>query len=260
MIVKHELKELESFTDHLKRMSVPHTLEIGSNTSYVKIENGGTHLFSDSFMKNKTLSFIKQVKKYALSTGIPHTGISIADISYVNFFGDTHTDRRYDNLVEIDLNSAYFVAALKLGIISREIFEKAKDIDKMSRLISLGSLAAQYEVYEVDSDGLSSYVGKRVDCTLRSYFFACCKEVDMLLGYIFDQLEDAVLGYWVDAVFLDKNFADAATEIINSFGYECKRKMIGSAHITSMDGNRVIYMTEKPIDETKGGRVKYFCI
>lgn len=259
MHIKQPLNKIDNICSALTRKKVPYKMEVGSNTVYIRY--GQTVLlFSDNFMNGRTLSFIKQVKSYASKLSIPNTGIGVQDVKYITFYGDMHTSKTYSNIVEIDINKAYLVAAKRFGYISDKIYQKALEGEKMDYLIALGSMAAKYELYEVDSNGNSLYSGKRVNERTRSYFFACCKEIDMMLGYLHEHFGDKILGYWVDAVFVDQNFASAVEEVIYSFGYECKRKEIGKAHLINKEGRRVLYMTEKGKTKNDAGRVKYFCL
>lgn len=211
--------------------------------------NGKSYFISDLNLKNKELGFLSTVKKDARfydANLCSNKSVVRENINYT-YLSNLETGV-YKNIVEVDINQAYFDCAFSMGVISYDTYEKGMLLSKGARLVSLGALASNKAVFEFDGKKLQykGYKEKKED--LSYIFFQISYEIGHVVKSVFNQLNEikanGCIGFWVDAVFVEKDFLFNAIEIINSFGYECKVKPIGSINVKIHNNTKVIWMNE----------------
>ena len=255
--LKIPFESIDRTINSLRSKKIPFRVENGSNTTYIKglyDYDFIRYISSSNYLSDEGLSLIRSVKASATHCKHPNTGVGLGMIKLTNNYKGFVGDRRKD-ICEVDLSRAYWEAALKLGFISKKVYKKAEQAEKKHRLIALGALASQYDVYisEKGEEPKFSHV-KRND-RLRSYFFSCCLEIELIMKEIRRELKEYVHSYWVDAVFVDKKLVGATQRIIASYGYSSKVVDLGCYHTLTYKGQWRLYATEKD-----SGRVKYFCL
>lgn len=210
-----------NYLSALVRRKVPHEAQISNLSTMIKTACDKT-IISESPMKPQTLGFIRQVKAYAQKCGKPKVP-KREKIDYIKRFeceAGTH-----HNMVEIDINHAYWKIALDKGYISQEIYEKGIDtskVDKTDRLIALGSIATvkrQYGFngydYQVEDD--------IVDEVTRSYFFDIANELGRIMCEVIEECVSWLfVFFWVDAVFCVKGAEKYVIEAMAKRGFRCK--------------------------------------
>lgn len=152
------------------------------------------------------------------------------------------------DLIEIDINQAYWETAYMMGVISKEIFKKGLDMDKLVRLAALGSLAKKTEVWHYD--GKDSFKKEKVinDQSTNNVWFAICQKVGDVMQEALKESGDDFMFYWVDAIFIKNNHSTAAkvTSVFNRNGYETKNKLID--RIEFMNNEFKVYSIRKDDD------------
>lgn len=251
--IKIQDHEFDFRIEDMRKRGLSFYIKMGSRTKYIVQPDIVKYVTSENFLPNEALSLIRSVKSSARNCKHPNTGITPSTVQYSNTFFPAIEQRR-KNVVEVDINQAYWDAALRLGFISKKVYRKAEETEKKYRLMALGSLASSYDVYVVKKGGEPKYLYKQEDKRLKSYFFSCCLEIDLLMREIYRELQQYCYAYWVDAVFVEKSLVPAAQSIISDFGYGSKVKELGCFHTVRHKNEWRIYATEKT------GRVKYFCI
>ena len=142
--------------------------------------------FGKSISKRSTrispveLGFIKKVKNYVMNNHI-----------YINFTTNFYspTDIRYinvkkrpsgtviDDVIEIDIDEAYWKTAFILGVINEEIYKQGskqnKDISKSTRLIALGSLAKKIDEYIYKGNKMIKHQQIRSELTENIWYSIC---------------------------------------------------------------------------------------
>lgn len=153
-----------------------------------------------------------------------------------------------DNVVEIDINSAYITACLQLGLIDRELYDRMNQETKITRLKCLGSIATRNVVTEYNSGSNGSMYIKE-DATLRKAWFYIVRTIDNIL-LTFAEMYDNFLFYYVDGIYVLGN--SNAQNIINELegkGYGWKRQdglqikvgKLGDLLVTDPDGEQRIF-------------------
>jgi hypothetical protein len=108
------------------------------------------------------------------------------------------------NIVELDMDKAYWTAAHKLGVISSDIYNKGldKQYKKVGLLACLGSLAKdkRTRLYDGNSYSKSSIVTDSKET--RFLWDAISFEVDKAIKDCAGSLGADFCFYWTDAIFL----------------------------------------------------------
>ena len=170
----------------------------------------------------------------------------------------------YNNVTEVDLNKAYWILAHKMGYLSKEIYEEGLTVDKMTRLIAWGSIAASARVYRVDHENRKQLIEEKVNRVTRSYFFDVAHELGQHMSEVLSSHSQSVLFYWVDAFFIKGRSAPAIIQkemakkglpckVVPLWNIQVKNKSEFSDLITvTMAGGK-----EKPFHRKKGNRQLY---
>ncbi len=213
------LGSYESVIGMLIDSRTPHKTTITRNRRAIEV-SGVEYSFSDTQIDPKNLNFIKQTKAMLISANAEP-----ATAADVNFFfigannGSSHIIR---DVVEIDITKAYWFAALHLGFISEEHFEKGLLVDKVSRLVAIGAAATVKWEMEYDGSGYVSF-DETISPQGRNAFFTICKRVSSAIS---SAMGDTGFLAWVDAVFCPASEAEAVEAALSEFGFESKRKNI----------------------------------
>lgn len=215
-LFQNQIKTLKKFNEGFTHIT-------GRNAEQLKFGKGNKHTLSyiSSDLEPAHLNYIKQVKRHARE--LTKERVEVPKITYYN--QAKIPDRTvYNQVVEMDVNQAYFDIALHNGYLTQKLYDKGMILPKKVRLVALGSLASRKEVWE--------YCPKRkimieqpevCDEITRSYFFDVSSQLDDIMTDIFKGFYGHVIMYWVDAFFVKNGtpFEEINNkEIINRVG-EC---------------------------------------
>lgn len=190
----------------LRSLDRPHKLYISGSSIIVEIPefNGSSKkkiIFSESDLDLKTLGFIKSVKSDFKKSSIDPPKINPSDVWF--FFNNTEFPGTYHDVIEVDINTAYWELALKMGLISQDIFYNGMIRKKEDRLIGLGSLATRKNVYEYDTQtGKYDYIESIQDERGRNAFFWVCATLGDIMKRAIDESGARIMFFWVDAFFI----------------------------------------------------------
>lgn len=159
---------------------------------------------------------------------------------------------------KIDFKSAYWIYAMKMGVVSEETNNKFIEwyagIDsfyaKQSRLKALGSFATT-KLITVFEKGRYKYTMPPIEEPTKHLYMAICDGIDRLMKDVNFNIPGCVYYYW-DCIFVEEEFSNEAVEFIKNKGYdvsieETKLEFVtlgGVGYLLSIvDGK--IYMTKK---------------
>lgn len=236
------LSKSTELLNHLIRINEPHTIELSNNTTIVKTEET-KYFISQKHFRKKDLGFMQKVKRYADKTGIEKKPFKSTDINYFKF--NNISDGKYLDVLEIDVNKAYWTIAKQKGYISNEIYKQGLEVNKDVRLISLGALATQKRVFEF-LDGEYQHVKDKSNPITRSYFFDVAKHLDILMNEIFSIVGfESIYFYWVDAIFTTHQTQKVVKEFFLDNHLEVKEKEILHMKVkTDKEGLKMAYLSE----------------
>jgi hypothetical protein len=208
-------------------------------------------------LKNHELGLIGQVKREMKKNYYSNDKGWLLDRvdskMYVGVVFDLGEELSSDDIVEIDVNTAFQKAAYNLGLLSKKTFDRFFEVEdkpsqvmrkkgllakygdssyfsggqclkysKKCRLISSGSLASKKHITEYKGfDIVREYTEyNREEANL---FFASGYEVGKMMFDIAREVE-GVYFWWVDAIFCKKSSASKVMEMMKGKGYDCKVK------------------------------------
>lgn len=233
---------------HYKQLLEKQKVLIDMGEEYtIKVVNGNYELISNmfthkTFKKNEytmdELKFIKSVRYYIKKHEIyslPHfqdNQVFSDDVHYVKV-AHVPMFQKFENVVEVDIDQAYWETAYQLQIISDEIYRRGckGNISKKARLTALGSLAKKSYKYVFKGDKLLDTIVDK-DPLLENLWFTICKRVSDVMHQVIEQLGDDFIFYWVDGIYF-RNNADTVASVMNTFiesGYNTKLKKINQIY------------------------------
>jgi len=233
IIKKNNQKEIEEIIEKLSTSKkdfvvskTNYTTTIKTNKSKImfnpegKSDTNGLYLINKS--RRDAKEFLKENKIETIKTG---------NVNWYLYNDMNGRKRPKGDCIKLDLNSAYWAAAQKMGVIKEETIEmfermssdKSKSEKKQLRLKALGSLATikKTEIYEKGE--ITGEKREPYDTELRNLYIAICKEVDKELMGIMRKY--GLLYYYWDMVMInEKSVMKNVKNDIKELGYEFKIK------------------------------------
>lgn len=171
------------------------------------------------------LNFIRRVKDHIIKNGlykkVPNkfkTESSRKKIRYFFVSDRYHIGDRIENCYEVDLNSAYWETAYKLGLLSDNLYHKGKEVSKMSRLAAIGTLAKVVKRFEFDGEKERQLRSKKSKFT-EFLWPTICARVGKLMYRCARLTKKDFIFVWVDAMFVKKEALPTIKEILKAAGY-----------------------------------------
>lgn len=213
--------------EQLEKAKKKFTITFTNTTTLVKYGQT-TYCISDKHLSLSDLGFIGQVKRYAEKSPIPQQSKTSKDVNYYRW-GHVPEGITSD-IIEIDVNQAYWHIALQKGYIDQKIYEKGLTIDKMTRLIALGSLATKKRVFKFDGEK-HKYIGDLCNERTRSYFFDVAHDLGMKMNACFEENKQDIYFFWVDAFFCRKACKYKVIKKMNELNLQVKIKDISTMYV-----------------------------
>jgi hypothetical protein len=211
------------YQELFKDNNINHFLQSTTNSNTL-VTDGGKYVFSDTKIPPKNLHLIKEAKKQIIANA-EIMGLKDIKPCYFSLPKIKGRIERVFDVVEIDINSAYWACAFKHGLINEDLYNKGMSVDKVTRLVMFGAAATTKTTYDFDGESYRFQNQAQNDFG-RAAFFYVAKEISNVFKEIFKYIPASCFIYWVDAVFLRRDFADYAMGIIESYGYTAKTKKI----------------------------------
>jgi len=239
---KVTLERFNSIKSYLAKKNKDYTLLLNTNSRI--IDSGGyKYIYSDKPLSFKDLGFIRRVRKEVMSN--VKGSVSRPDSNkYFHLFGKPGIHKDF---VEFDINKAYWYIAYNNGLISESLFNDGLNedkIDKRLRLISLGSLATKYYMYQMKGKELKGRSVKLFDKNGRNVFLSICNQLDSVMFKVMQSVGfDNFLGYWVDALFVRRDKVKNVIDIIDKeFDLSGKIVECSSILIKDIEEKRMMYV------------------
>lgn len=245
----------------LNRKGIPYQIAYTNNTSNIKCEVEGKpvkYICSERGLPIKSLAFIQKVKSHVENLGRPQINVLAKDIQYFQF-GRLESGH-YEPVAEVDVNKAYWLLAYQKGYLSKQIYEQGLKIDKMTRLIAWGAIAASKRIYNVNQ-GKAELIDTKVNPVTRSYFFDVAHELGQIMSETLATHQKSILFYWVDAFFVKGRSVPAIIEKeMKLKGLPCKQVPLWWINIKERNKFSDLITVkekggkEKPFHRKKGNR------
>lgn len=231
----------------LVKYGTPHTLKITGSSTTVETKDN-RYVCCPQFFTYGSLAWIRKVKNEILKNlekqNFQEEHYS-NQVSYFRF-SELENGLNYD-VVEIDLNKAYWYAALNHKIISKATFLEGMQVDKMVRLVALGSIASKKDISIYDGKKYTQ-LPPEMSKQGRSMFFKISKEIDELMTSIFLDVDD-VLFYWCDAFFIKKQSASYIKKRLKAAKVKYKTVELESMYVAPHPFGQKIFLIESKLKE-----------
>lgn len=226
----------------LRRYGTPFTQRDTNSTTRIETEDE-IRIYTENALPMKDLSFIGRVRANCRSLDpdlFPEQSFTAKNVRYNRF--NRIAQKRYDNLTEVDVNSAYWEIANKFGYLTPELYEEGLEVEKTTRMIALGALATKYQYWRYEGGPkppkLLTVEEDDDDRRVRSYFFHVAGHLGKIMESVAN-VYDGVLWYWVDAFFVEREHAKLIPEALAMHGLECKEKRIDRVEVEEVFRNGV---------------------
>lgn len=242
------------FLNEYKRRRLDFVLEQTSYTKCIKI--GDKRLMFNQQGKSdwRTLSLINKVRSDA-NNYLKHLLIcdeqdEIVRDSYINFYKLFEKPTLKQEIIKVDLKSAYWKYALQRGIITEEAdntFKKLyKNEDnktaKQARLKALGSLATSKRIIEYQNGKPNYETEELLIEPTKPLYLEICRGVDELMRECREEIKGVYYYYW-DCIFISKEFSEDAVEFFKKRNYNVNVDEDSIEYVEHM-GNSYIISTK----------------
>ena len=248
------------FIEQLKKRNKDFTVKMTSNSTEVNF-NGMKFLYSISEFQKRHLGLFSRMKS-KVRKSIKEKGLNPPKVQRAKYFdcanfrpiaqGEFLT---YDNVLELDINKAYYKVLFNLGYIDEDFYNECINLPKKIRLALVGSLATQKSIFHYENGKLKDHELKK-DEVLRNVFFQLVSEVDEVLTVFQNMAGENFLFYWVDGIYLKpyKNIEFNRQMLENKYNLNFSIEPINRVVVYNKDENQTIIASQK----VKGQRIKTF--
>lgn len=211
----------QSYAETLVQTGTPHKITYTNNSVEVEV-NETNYIFTDNNLSAAELGFIGRAKKCVIEMS---EKLRLPDRNPV--FAKIYPAKSgfYGNLTEIDISSAYWETARKVGLISDKIYLQGNSVEKKTRLIAFGAAAAVKRSCNFDGFMYSNYYEEYNEHGRRAYFYVA-SYVTKIMREICDEIPGAAMLYWVDAIVCKPEYAPFVCRRIFEHGFSMKQKTL----------------------------------
>lgn len=243
MILKRTTEAIKFITDGWDLIGIPYMIKHGTYTTTLESELG-THRFVVNNYSNRVFIARNKVKKDVMQSSTLESVLK-EEYTKVNYGVDSRLHSFSEqNILNIDLSSAYVYAIRNLGLITDETFDYLQTMKKGERLPSLGMLASSHTKFYFKSGKCYDYQAYREPTS--PVFFKLIKEVNDVMEECRWILGSDYIFHWVDGIFfrasVSKKKVEKVEEIINEFGFPFKYERVESFSFVKDGENYVISM------------------
>jgi len=264
--IKTEYQHISTYQKYIKEFSMRKMDFIVERTTYsrvIKTENRKI-LFNNQGRRDDKMLYLlnktrQDAKMFMESVSLMENSDEYLNISNVDFFQLYEIPKDKTGIVKVDLKSAYWKYALKLGIIQADTDEKFHKIyegrntkdAKEARLKALGSLATTKTMlpYIKGKPDYEKEDSKTEET--KALYMLICKGVDDLMKECQKKVDGVIYYYW-DCIFIKEKFSQQAIDFFKEQDYTVNvdfdeiryREVAGNHYIISVKNDKC-YMVRK---------------
>ena len=240
------------------------TLKISNYTANLK---AGEHnyLFAEDIIDTKAFRYYQKMNK--------QLGGEIREIpqnvKYHDFSGLTKSEETIEDIICIDISSAYLSVLKNEKVISEETFDWINNTStknkksKTARLKSVGMFASNPMKLIFENGEITDFEQKRNPFAW--VFFLACQKTGEAMELCKKELGDDFLFYWVDGIFFRNNQEKIAkiTEILKTLGFKSKLENVNNLRksektlLFNKDGKeKILFLPQTNFEEMKEIKMK----
>lgn len=215
-----QIESGKNFSETLINDKIPHVTALTTNSELIEVF-GEKYMISPKCLSFPELGFINQVKTHCKKL---HTFENYESQVRYNSFGRIRVGE-WEDVTELDVNSAYWNLAYKYGILNKELYTKGLQQNKVCRLVALGALATTKEKFQFDGHQFESIDLNRNEQTRSMFFYVAYRLGEMMHELIQQIGHENFYLYWVDAIFIKKSLKDYVIDYFSNHNLELKEKV-----------------------------------
>lgn len=170
-------------------------------------------------------AFVGRVKSHFAEIDLPER--LSTDRPFYEYFVPISTYQELTDVVEVDINGAYWESAHQLGYIPGDIYKSADKVGKKVRLISLGVLGKKTVITQFKPPYDQIIQRERYEKT-RVFWDNIVFNLGESIREVTERYKPHIFGIWFDAIFCTKASAGNIRRFLQRRGYETKIKPIRS--------------------------------
>lgn len=256
--LRRSRKKIHQLVKWHKRKGIPYTLELQNETAVFKSDQIVCTSLSSSYTIDE-INFIKSVKQYIIKNELMEKyrdkytlpGIN-STVKYFHYHPSLKPGKRINDVVNIDLTSAYWETANKFGLLSKELYKQGLKVRKQVRLATIGSLAKKKRIYEFNGQKVSLLDKKRSEKT-EFLWPAICDHVGKLLMKTAKECGNDFIFFWVDGIYVKRRSVKKVYKIFKQAGFGYKKNDLKAVSVTEM--NLLVHLIEPEEVEVGGKKI-----
>lgn len=207
----------------------------------------GSYTTKNTDYKTDELRFIKDVRQYIIKNQlyVPFENIKVEKPVY-HLYGKLKPGTDITDCVNIDIKSAYWATAYKLGLVDDIIYQKGNEVRKLVRLAAIGSLAKKERIVVYDGKTQKIVPGKEREHTAILWDVICI-EVGKCLSDIADKCGDDFIYFWVDGIYVKKDASTLVKKMFKEYGYEFSVNKLKKIEVTKT--NVIVHLPKAVTDK-----------
>lgn len=246
------IREQMQYWEHV--MKIPFLFSSSKSRCYLNGE-AGDFMTNTNMIAMRELHYIKMVKDYIIKNKLHEKfkKVNKKQIKYFMYNSNLNSLTPAKNCYEIDLKSAYWEMANKLGLLRSDVYNDAnvKDpttgqflISKKTRMACIGSLARRRSFYKFN--GTKERRWKEPVAITAHIWDTICLEVSIIMQKAAKAAGHDFLFFWVDAAFVtSKSARDRVIKVFRKAGFNATITPISKIQVIH-DAKKSIIQTTKP--------------
>lgn len=223
----------DGITESLKRNLYSFTRVRTSGTCTLITKKEKIEIIPVGELSGRGARFVGEVKKHF--SGMKKPLRLSHDRAFYEYFRPVSTYMEIEDVVEIDINHAYWESARKLGYLTPELYRSAEKVNKKSRLIALGALGKRTVTTKFtppydNPESLESYADTRI------FWDNIVWNLGESIREVTARYKPHVFGIWFDAIFCTRQSAENIRRFLQRRGYETKIKPVRSYIVKPRNG------------------------
>lgn len=188
-----------AYLNYLKAIGVPFEMICSNYTVFFKAD-GIEKKFVSSLQSNRTFACFAKLKSQLKDKPVPE--IDKEKLRY--FIHDFRRDEYIENVVNIDLKSAYATILYMDGYINRETFDYISKGTKQERLVSVGMLASKKQHFNFDAGKITGPPDEIIS-PFSNFFYYAVKRTAEIMDVLKTICGNDYLFTWVDGIYFRPN-------------------------------------------------------
>lgn len=221
---------------YIKRR-IPFDYELQNETITIRSKFGSYTTANFEYTIDE-LNFIKKVKHSIISNGLYEmykgryqSERSIKGIKYYMHSRKLRPDDVFTNIMNVDLDSAYWETAYKYNLLSEEIYREGLKVRKQVRLTAIGSLAKKTRRYKFDGKKQKKLDPKRSEFT-EMLWSLICDHIGKLITSVVKECEKDFVFFWVDGIYVRPGAEKKVQRLFKKAGYNSDIALCETVQIT----------------------------